>query len=66
MKEYYCEYENVLVELDTCPFCGFEPKINRIGLSGYTICCTNRSCKAEQCVYSTLAEAARKWNGRVK
>lgn len=66
MKEYYLDYENVVVELDECPFCGADPEVRRVGGSSYSIRCSNRPCMAEQAVYSTLNEAAMRWNTRVK
>lgn len=64
MKEYYRDQLNCVVELDECPFCGYNPEIRYLGHGCCAIRCTNPSCRAEQAVYSSLSEAAWRWNRR--
>lgn len=50
-----------VARLRRCPFCGYPPEFK---MNGKVIRCTNRSCKAEQCVYNSVEEAVWHWNKR--
>lgn len=50
--------------LESCPFCGCKAKFISVGISGYSVRCTNRACEAEQAVYPDIHLAIARWNTR--
>lgn len=52
------------MELKLCPFCGGAGKVHQ-SEKGIKIVCENHLCPCETFVYSTVKEAADRWNNRV-
>lgn len=56
------DIDNKLIK--SCPFCGYSAEFKRVGVSGWTIRCSNKGCYAELAAYANPETALINWNRR--
>ena len=52
-------------DLKSCPFCGHKAELRSVGISAWTVRCTNKACYAELAAYRDPLTAILKWNMRI-
>lgn len=59
------DFEIDFNSLKPCPFCGHKADLRPVGVSGWTVRCTNRACYAEIASDLDPQTSIIKWNMRV-